>query len=123
MRTAKLKFDLAKLMERGDPRDVPAYAIPEAAHYLQIPRATLRSWVMGRYYQTSAGRRFFQRVIELPDADVPLLSFFNLVEAHILNALRHDHNVRLDQIRRESSLTRGLSTVDRLSRARALRQR
>ena len=100
MKTAKLKFDLAKLGECRDPRDASAYAIPEAAHYLQIPRATLRSWVMGRHYQTSAGTRFFRPVIELPDTDVPLLSFFNLVEAHILNALRHDHNLRLDQIRK-----------------------
>lgn len=99
LKTAKLKFDFVKLIARGDPRDVPAYTIPEAAHYLQIPRATLRSWAMGRHYPTSAGKRFFKPVIDLPDKSDALLSFCNLVEAHILNALRRDYNVRLDQIR------------------------
>ena len=34
---------------------MPAYGIAEAAHYLRIPTATLRSWVHGRYYPTVAG--------------------------------------------------------------------
>ena len=35
-----------------DPRELPTYGIVEAAHYLLIPRATLRSWVVGYTYQT-----------------------------------------------------------------------
>jgi hypothetical protein len=33
----------------GDPRETPACSPAEAAHYLRIPLATLRSWVRGRY--------------------------------------------------------------------------
>jgi len=33
-----------------DPRESPVYSIPEAAHYLRIPPAMLRAWVVGRYY-------------------------------------------------------------------------
>ncbi len=31
-----------------DLRSVPAYGINEAAHYLGLPKATLRSWVISR---------------------------------------------------------------------------
>ena len=40
-----------------DPREMPAYSIPEAAHYLQIPPSTLRSWIKGWRYRTEAGKR------------------------------------------------------------------
>lgn len=32
-----------------DPREIPSYGTAEAAEYLGIPLATLRSWVGGRY--------------------------------------------------------------------------
>jgi uncharacterized protein (DUF433 family) len=75
-----------------DPRDAPAYSVSEAAHYLCMPEATLRSWVRG------TGK--FQRVILLPRRDSNLLSFFNLAEAHVLRALRVRHKVPLPMIRR-----------------------
>jgi uncharacterized protein (DUF433 family) len=94
--TPKEKVDLY----RGkDPRAMPAYGITEAAHYLQIPRATLRSWLLGRHYETERGRQFFKPLIDLADKDHRLLSFFNLVEAHILNALRRKHQVSLAKVR------------------------
>ncbi len=79
-----------------DPRLLPVYTIREAAHYLHIPQGTLRSWVHGRYYTTrTEERRFFKPVIELPepvfddDEEAILsLSFINLVEAHVLTAIR-----------------------------------
>jgi DNA-binding transcriptional regulator YiaG len=67
-----------------DPRGMPAYSLAEAAHYLRIPLATLRSWVRGRYYPTDGGKKFFKPVIELPDPNLVSLSFINLVEAHVL---------------------------------------
>ena len=81
------------------PRELPAYTVSEAAHYLRIPVATLRSWVRGRYYPTERGRKFFQPVIILPDSSKPWLSFVNLVEAHVLEAIRRKHEVRLDRVR------------------------
>ena len=74
--------------KRRELREMAAYGINEAAHYLGIPKATLRSWVMGRPYLTETGKRFFRPVIELPEKDQFLLSFVNLVEAHVLDAIR-----------------------------------
>ncbi|HWQ69947.1 MAG TPA: DUF433 domain-containing protein [Patescibacteria group bacterium] len=82
-----------------DPRELPAYGVVEAAHYLQIPLATIRSWVVGRYYPTQSGKRFFKPIIVLPDKTRPLLSFMNLVEAHILDAIRRQHEVQLQKVR------------------------
>ena len=83
----------------GDSREMPSYSVGEAAHYLRIPIATLRSWVCGRYYPTEHGKRFFKPVIELPDDNLPSLSFVNLVEAHVLDAIRREHNIPLPKVR------------------------
>jgi uncharacterized protein (DUF433 family) len=83
-----------------DLREVPAYGITEAAHYLGIPKATLRSWVLGRTYPTERGKRFFKPVVELPVKDQCLLSFVNLVEVHVLDALRRAHGVPLSHVRK-----------------------
>jgi uncharacterized protein (DUF433 family) len=80
-------------------RELPAYSIAEAAHYLRMPTATLRSWVLGRYYPAGHEQRFFRPVIELPDRGRPRLSFVNLVEAHVLDAIRRDHEVALKHVR------------------------
>lgn len=76
-----------------------AYGIDEAAHYLALPSATLRSWVRGRGYATSGGRQFSDALIELPDPREPLLSFTNLVEAHVLKAIRRQHGVSMQKVR------------------------
>lgn len=89
-----------------DPRKVPAYGIPEAALYLGIPVATLRSWVIGRHYSVAAEERFFPPVIELADKKSRRLSFVNLVEAHVLNAIRREHEIRLPKIRRAIAFLR-----------------
>ena len=88
-------------MQFDDPREVPAYGIPEAAHYLQIPVTTLRSWVLGQDYKIEGGKRKrrFRPVISLPTKGVSLLSFFNLAEAHVLRAIRTQHNISLKHIR------------------------
>jgi len=77
-----------------DPREMPAFPLVEAAHYLLIPLATLRSWVRGRHYPTTRGKRFFKPIIDLPDPKLPSLSFINLVEANVLNAIRREHNIK-----------------------------
>ena len=82
-----------------DIRAMPCYSFPEAAHYLRIPVTTLRSWVRGRKYPTSEGDQFFQPVIELPDDSQNLLSFINLVEIHVLDAIRRDHRISLHKVR------------------------
>lgn len=91
---------------KSDPRELPTYTISEAAHYLRIPVPTLRSWVLGRPYPVKGGRRYFQPVIGLPNRDLRLLSFVNIVEAHILDAIRREHEVPLNKVRAAVSFLR-----------------
>jgi hypothetical protein len=72
-----------------DPRDVPTYSIREAASYMRLPSTTLREWVSGP-----------ARVIQLAGGRPPLLSFWNLVEAYVLAALRRRHRVPLQRVRK-----------------------
>ncbi len=95
MPKAEFHFDVSQ-----DLRELPAYGIPEAAHYLRIPRATLRDWVLGRSYPTETGMTFSKPIIALPDEDRHLLSFVNLVEAHVLDAIRREHKISLQKVRR-----------------------
>ncbi len=95
-------FDMAvnDSPQRQDPRELPCYGIAEAAHYLGIPAATLRSWVRGRSYPYKGGMRQSEALISLPDPGSPTLSFLNLVEAHVLKAIRRRHGVSMGQVRR-----------------------
>jgi uncharacterized protein (DUF433 family) len=83
-----------------DVREVPSYGITETAHYLRIPRTTIRDWVTGRYYRGIGGQRFSKPIIPLADPEAKLLSFMNLVEVHVLDAIRREHNIPLDKVRR-----------------------
>jgi uncharacterized protein (DUF433 family) len=82
-----------------DPRAIPTYGIRESAHLLKIPMATLKSWIRGRSYPTSHGTRKFQPLITLPEDGLPLLSFINLVEAHVLDAIRYKDKLPLINVR------------------------
>ncbi len=82
-----------------DPREIPTYAISEAARYLRIPAGTVRSWVAGRRYQTSQGPQYFQPLITTLVQKPLLLSFTNLIEVHVLRAIRKNHQIQLDKVR------------------------
>lgn len=86
-------------MKRRDIREMPSYGVQEAAHYLRIPRTTIRDWISGRHYSGKTGRRFARLIIQLPDPDKRLLSFLNLVEIHVLDAIRRKHNIPLEKVR------------------------
>jgi len=84
-----------------DPRDVAAYTVGEAARYLHLPRGTLLHWVAGQPYRTPDGKPHRrQRVIQPASNKPPLLSFWNLVEAFVLSAIRRHHGVPLQKVRR-----------------------
>jgi uncharacterized protein (DUF433 family) len=86
--------------DEQDVRELPAYGIAEAAHYLLLPRATLRSWLAGMSYGTGTARKSFRPLIR-PAATSPLtLSFINLIEAHVLAAIRRKHGVDMPAVRR-----------------------
>ncbi|MCC6543970.1 MAG: DUF433 domain-containing protein [Nitrospirae bacterium] len=86
---------------KHEPRELPSYSLTEAAHYLCMPVSTLRSWVVGRHYLERKKKKFFKPII-YPAQISPylLLSFNNLVEAHILNAIRRKHNISLNKVRK-----------------------
>jgi uncharacterized protein (DUF433 family) len=76
---------------KRDPRGQPSYQLSEAAHYLNVPVSTVRWWALGRDHYAP---------LILPASTQPvLLSFLNLVELHVLAAIRRHHNVPLPKIR------------------------
>ncbi len=82
-----------------DPRNIPTYSIGDVARYLRIPSGTIRSWTVGRRYNTTEGARQFEPLISVRDCKPILLSFTNLIEVHILRAIRKDHKIQLDKVR------------------------
>ncbi len=83
----------------GDLRLSPAYSVAEAAHYLRMPEETLRSWVAGRLYPVAGQSKRSRPLIHLDDPKSQYLSFVNLVEAHVLAAIRRRHGVMLPKVR------------------------
>lgn len=83
----------------NDIREIATYGVTEAAHYLRIPRTTIRDWISGRHYRSNAGVRFSRPSIHIPNPSVKLLSFMNLVEIHVLDAIRREHDIPLEKVR------------------------
>ncbi len=93
---------------RSDPREMPAYGPAEVAHYLNIPVSTVRYWSVGKDHHSP--------LIEPAGIRPLILSFRNLVELHVLSAVRRRHrismpNVRgaLDYVQNELQLSRPLA--------------
>lgn len=83
-----------------DPRRLaPAYSVAEAARYLHIPETTLRSWVAPRAPEASAPPARSRPLIVLDDPHHRYLSFFNLVEAHVLAAIRQARGLNRQELR------------------------
>lgn len=78
-------------MTKIDPRELPAYSIAEAAHYLNVPAATVRYW--------ATGQKDYLPLIQVPEGNPTLLSFINLVELHVLAAIRREHSVPMPKVR------------------------
>lgn len=79
-----------------DRRLLPAYTTAEAARILKAPEGTLRKW--------AGGDRSRQPIIR---RKAGYLSFVGLVEAHVLNSLRRNHQIPLAKIRRAVAWLRG----------------
>jgi uncharacterized protein (DUF433 family) len=71
--------------------DEPAYTLADAARYADVPYQTVRYW--------AAGRGKIPPIIELPETSPPALSFANLLECHVLNAMRTRYRLHLPQVR------------------------
>jgi len=81
-----------RLTATHDNLELPMYGLSEAALYLRVPIKTLEYWTIGRGKTPplvkAAGRR--------PRA----LSFMNLLECHMLAAMRSLYDLKLPKIRR-----------------------
>ncbi|MBA2243866.1 MAG: DUF433 domain-containing protein [Gemmatimonadetes bacterium] len=103
-----------------DPRELPAYSIADAARYVDVPRTTLRSWVAGRTYPRRDDIGTFESLITPADPQTNRLSFYNLVEAHVLRALRNQHAVPLQHIRPAITYAENALGISRLLLSRDL---
>jgi len=104
-----------------DLRNQPAYTLAEAARYLKLPAATLRSWVAGRPYPRGKGVARFQPLIHPPTRQPPLLSFWNLIEAHVLRSLRSEHEVSIKAVREALRFAERTLSIERLLLRKELR--
>jgi uncharacterized protein (DUF433 family) len=81
----------------ADRREKPIYSVEEAAGYLGIPVNTLYAWTLGRRRPGSQSE-YYPSVLQFVDRRTRQLSFFDLVEAHILRAAV-DKNIPLKRIK------------------------
>jgi uncharacterized protein (DUF433 family) len=103
-----------------DLRDRPAYSLSEAARYVKLPSATLRTWCLGRDYGTSKGTKRWAALVSPASTRPPLLSFWNLIEAHVLRGLRTEHGVSVRAVRQALSFAETELQVQRLLLSREL---
>jgi len=99
-----------------DPGQLPRYSIRQSSYYLDIPQATLRDWVKGRKAVSSRGRASQNPLIQTPDTKDSRLSFENLVEAHVLRAIRNLdlHRVSMPKVRQALAFAEERLKIDRL---------
>lgn len=108
-------------MPKTDIRDQPAYTVAEGARYLKLAPATLRSWIVGRPYPRGTGIAHSSPLIQ-PAKKRPLaLSFWNLIEAHVLRSLRSEHGVSMDALRKAIGYAQKTLDIDRLLLSQELR--
>jgi uncharacterized protein (DUF433 family) len=110
-----------------DPVECPAYTKTDAARMTGVPISTVRNWVLGRSEDSGQGRVGFEPAIRLDDPTNEFLSFRNLVELHVLAAIRRDYQLKLPVVRRATQFLRDkfriahpLATVQMLTDGRDL---
>ncbi|HEY8012207.1 MAG TPA: DUF433 domain-containing protein [Rudaea sp.] len=101
-------------MIKTDVRNAPSYTVAEAARYLKVAPATLRSWVVGRPYPKASGTAHSSPLIHAARKPPPILSFWNLIEAHVLRSLRTEHGVSMDALRRAIAYAQKTLEIERL---------
>lgn len=102
-----------------DARDLPRYSYPEAARATGVPATTIAAWVRGQQYTRKNDRGFFSPVIARPGEG--RLSFFNLIEVHVLRSLRTKHAVKLEHVRRAVELAQKEHSIKKLLLSEQLR--
>jgi hypothetical protein len=110
-----------KRADKSDLRDQAAYGSAEAARYLRLPAATLRTWLVGRDYPKGDAQATFHPLIKPANAQPLQLSFYNLIEAHVLRALRTEHGVALAELRKAIAYAEKRLRLHRLLLSQELR--
>jgi uncharacterized protein (DUF433 family) len=88
--------------DKTDPiLEAPVYSFADAASYARVPYQTLRYWVRGRGDT--------QPLIKVAESQPIALSFLNLLECHVLHALRTKYEMQIKSVRR------ALETLGRIS--------
>lgn len=82
------------------PVGLPRYTYRDAARATGVPATTIASWFRGQTWYGKASSGYFRPVLQRPDPDTSRLSFNNLLEVHVLRALRNVHEVKLDKVRK-----------------------
>jgi uncharacterized protein (DUF433 family) len=95
-------------------RNEPAYGLAEGARYVRLPAATLRTWLVGRDYPKGDGKGKFHPLIKPARREPLQLSFYNLVEAHVLRALRTEHGVAITELRDAITYAQKRLDIERL---------
>lgn len=72
--------------------ELPMYGLSEAALYLRVPIKTLEYWVLGRDK--------IRPMVKVAGRHPRSLSFVNLLECHMLSAMRSVYNLKLPKIRK-----------------------
>jgi len=108
-------------MVKIETREQPAYTMAEAARYLKVAPTTLRAWFAGRRYPKGNGVAQSKPLIRPAGNPPPTLSFWNLIEAHVLRSLRTDHEVKMDSLRRAIAFAEKGFGIKRLLLSQELR--
>lgn len=103
-----------------DPRDLPRYSYSEAARATGVPATTIGGWVRGQDCTLKhGGKAFFRPVIERPGEG--RLSFYNLIEVHVLRSLRTKHAVQLQHVREAAEIAEAKFNLPKLLLSEQLR--
>ena len=79
------------MIYQQDARLIPTYTFADTARYLRVPVQTVRNWAVGN---SATGA-----LIDLDDPARQYLSFWNLVEVHVVAGIRKVHGVRIPAVR------------------------
>jgi len=92
----KVRIPYSPFPANGDYREAPLYSIAEVAYFLKVPKPTLHRWT--RRWVTKTGHHL-EALIPIADPVSALMSFYNLVEAHILSVTVRIHKLKIKAVR------------------------
>lgn len=89
------------LYKGRDPRELPIYTVEEVSKCVHVPISTIRTWVFGAAWTPTATQvqRYYEPLLVPSDPQKKTLSFINLVELHVLSAIRRLHKIKMYKTR------------------------